>query len=195
MTIPISGMTTLLLPGLWNSGPDHWQSHWERDDATCRRVQQADWERPRCADWMATLDAAIEAAAGSVVLVAHSSSCALVAHWARDASATRLAQVRGALLVAPSDPEGPSYPEGPTGFAPMPMNTLPFPSIVVASTDDVYVTAEQARAYATAWGSEYVEIGAAGHINGSSGLGVWPAGQALLERLRREPRASVRDAG
>jgi uncharacterized protein len=187
MTELQSAPITLVLPGLFNSGPEHWQSHWERTDSTCVRVQQSEWDAPRLVDWSVTLDAAIEATAGPVVLVAHSASCALVAHWARDASAARLAQVRGALLVAPADPEAPSYPKGPTGFAPMPLRQLPFPSIIVASTDDEYVTPERARSYATAWGSEYVEIGDAGHINSASGLGTWPAGLTLLERLRRAP--------
>jgi serine hydrolase len=182
-TAEASGIT-LLLPGLFNSGPEHWQSHWERTDPTCRRVEQADWETPHCADWIKTLAAAIDSTNGAVVLVAHSSSCALVAHWTRVASAEQLARVRGALLVAPSDPEGPNYPEGPIGFAPMPRMQLPFLSIVVASTDDEYVSPTQARTYASAWGSAYVEVGASGHINGASGLGAWPAGYALLEQLR-----------
>ncbi|MEO6528718.1 MAG: alpha/beta hydrolase [Gemmatimonadaceae bacterium] len=184
--------STLLLPGLSNSGPEHWQSHWERTDSACRRVVQTEWEMPRCADWVETLTAAIDSTNGAVVLVAHSSSCALVAHWTRAVSAERLARVRGALLVAPSDPEGPNYPAGPTGFAPMPQTPLPFPSIVVASTDDEYVTPAQARAYAAAWGSVYVEIGAAGHINSASGLGAWPAGHTLLEQLRVPPTGSTR---
>ena len=178
---------TLILPGFSNSGPEHWQSHWERIDPSCRRVEQADWEAPRCADWVATLDAAISSAPGPVVLVAHSSSCALVAHWAREAADSQRARVRGALLVAPSDPEGPAYPTGPTGFAPMPLDRLPFRSIVVASTNDVYVTAEKAREYAAAWGSELVDVGAAGHINSASGLGDWPAGRVLLARLHESP--------
>lgn len=177
-------VTTLLLPGLFDSGPDHWQSHWQRSDPTCRRVEQADWATPRCVDWVATLDAAIEALDGPAVLVAHSSACALVAHWARGASTARLDRVRGALLVAPTDPDGPHYPAGPTGFAPLPMDRLPFASIVVASIDDRYVTPTRARQYAAAWGSTFVGIGAAGHINGASGLGAWPEGQALLLRLR-----------
>jgi uncharacterized protein len=184
----LASITTLILPGLFNSGPEHWQSHWERADPACRRVQQSDWETPRCSDWVTTLDASIAAVGEPVVLVAHSSSCALVAHWTRAASGERRALVRGALLVAPSDPDGPNYPVGPIGFAPVPLTRLPFPSIVVASTDDIYVTAPRAREYARAWGSEYVDIGAAGHINSVSGLGAWPDGYALLERLR-SPRS------
>jgi predicted alpha/beta hydrolase family esterase len=147
-------------------------------------VQQANWSTPRCADWVATLDAAVAYSADPVVLVAHSSACALVAHWARDASRDNVARVLGALLVAPSDPEGPNYPEGPTGFAPIPMLRLPFPSIVVASRDDEYVTMERAGEYAAAWGSELLDVGDAGHINASSGLGAWPVGYGLLQRLR-----------
>lgn len=181
----MSTVTTLILPGLSNSGPEHWQSHWERLDATCRRVHQADWETPRCADWVATLDAAVASVSGPAVLVSHSSSCALVAHWAEQAGAAALARIRGALLVAPSDPTGPNYPPGPSGFAPMPLHRLPFPSIVVASTNDIYVSLDTARTYAESWGSELVVVGAAGHINSASGLEAWPEGHALLERLRR----------
>jgi predicted alpha/beta hydrolase family esterase len=183
----MSDVTTLVLPGLYNSGPEHWQSHWERTDRTCRRVQQSDWTAPRCADWIATLDGVVGSLSKAAVLVAHSSSCALVAHWARAAAPEHLASIRGALLVAPSDPEGPNYPGGPSGFAPMPLIPLPFRSILVASTDDQYVTLERAQRFAAAWGSELVTIGAAGHINSASGLGAWPAGYALLERIRAFP--------
>ena len=95
-------MTTLILPGLGNSGPEHWQSHWEREDPTCVRVEQAQWDRPRCDEWVQTLDIAFARIGGPVVLVAHSSACALVAHWARRAAPPQVFRVRGALLVAPS---------------------------------------------------------------------------------------------
>ena len=171
----------LILPGLHNSGPDHWQSRWESTNPEFRRVMQDDWQRPGCADWIARLDAAV-LATPDAVLVAHSSSCALVAHWAgRRGSGS----VHGALLVAPSDPEAASYPAGPTGFAPMPLDRLPFPTVVVASTDDQYVSEDRARTFAAAWGSRLVIAGDAGHINSQSGLGDWPAGFALLQELRR----------
>ena len=171
----------LILPGLYNSGPDHWQSRWESSHPEFRRVLQDDWERPRCADWIARLEAAV-LAEPDAVLVAHSSSCALVAHWV---AAGRRGRIAAALLVAPSDPEAASYPAGPTGFAPMPLRPLPFPTIVVASTDDPYVTADRAQTFARAWGSRLAMVGAAGHINSQSGVGDWPAGFALLDELRR----------
>jgi hypothetical protein len=186
-------LVTFILPGLFNSGPDHWQSHWERMDSQCQRIVQEDWEHPRCEDWVATLDRAVAAAQSDVILVAHSAACAMVAHWAASAASDPMAtRVRGALLVGPSDPEGPNYPTGPTGFAPVPRLRLPFRSVVVASTNDEYVSLEQARSYATSWGSSFVDIGSAGHINTASKLGAWPAGYSILEDLRHvEDRDTV----
>src|SRR4030095_10867595 len=110
-------------------------------------------------------------ALGGRPCLAHSAGCALVAHWAVGCSPGR---VRGALLVAPSDPEAATFPSGPTGFAPMPLVRLPFPSAVVASSNDPFVTVVRAQTFARAWGSEFVMIGDAGHINTASGLGDWP---------------------
>ena len=69
------------------------------------------------------------------------------------------------------------------GFAPIPAAPLPFPATVVASRNDPYVAFERARAFATAWGAELVDLGDAGHINASSGLGDWAEGRALLAAL------------
>ena len=106
-------------------------------------------------------------------------------HWA--ASTTR--SVRGALLVGAPNPDRPSFPAGITGFSPLPMRPLPFPSILVASTDDPYASVDFADACATAWGSRRVSLGPAGHINSVSGYGEWPEGLALLEELSNHSRA------
>ncbi len=169
----------LILPGLYDSGSQHWQSLWLVGRAGFRRVEQKDWETPRCGDWVSALDAAVIEAGSRAVLVAHSAACAVVAHW----SASHRRQVRGALLVAPSDSEAPTFPPGPTGFAPMPLSPLPFASTVVASTDDPYVSMERAALFARSWASRFVSIGAAGHVNTASSLGDWPAGLELLQEL------------
>lgn len=171
--------SVLIVPGLYDSGPQHWQSCWERTRGDCLRVQQRDWETPSRSDWVETLDAAVAQFRAPPVLVAHSAGCCTVAHWAR----TTKLRARGALLVAPSDVEAPSYPSGPSGFAPMPMERLPFPTIVVASSNDEYVTPARAAAFAQAWGARLVEIGAAGHVNSASNLGAWLDGQRLLDEL------------
>lgn len=176
----IPGMTTVLLvPGLGNSGPQHWQTLWAQRHHY-PRVEQANWDHPAGPEWVQTLAATIAQAPGPIVLVAHSLGCATVAKWA---SAFPTGAVVGALLVAPADTDRPDFPPAVTDFAPMPMHALPFPSIVVASTDDQYVTLPRATAFASAWGSQLVNVGPQGHLNADSNLGDWPAGQELLAQL------------
>jgi len=87
------------------------------------------------------------------------------------------------LLVAPSDVDAPSYPPGTSGFDPMPLFRLPFPSVTVASSDDFYVSLPRAIYFAGQWGSRLVNMGALGHINSASNLGDWPEGYELLRSL------------
>lgn len=175
----------LNVPGLYNSGPEHWQTQWEREDPEhFRRVQQRDWEKPSAKDWIAELDRAVVEAGPDVLLTGHSTACCAIALWA----GKHKRKIRGALLVGPSDTEAKSYPKGPRGFKPMPLKLLPFPSIVVASANDPYVSEVRARKFAKAWGSQYVCIGEAGHINSESGHGPWPEGLQLLRLLRRGRR-------
>lgn len=169
----------LICPGIGNSGPEHWQSRWERANPDFVRIAQRDWDKPVCAEWTAVLESTVQRLGPSVVVVAHSLACLAVAHWA----ARPHAPIRAALLVAVPDPAGAAFPVEASGFSPLPMQPFSFPSIVVSSSDDPYGSSEHAAACAAAWGSRLVEIGAAGHINASSNLGDWPAGLALLQQL------------
>ena len=176
----MSPAPVLILPGYGDSGPDHWQSHWERDDPSFRRVVQDDWLEPKLADWLATLDRVVQECAEPPVLVAHSLACALVAQWA---TRSRVA-VQGALLVAPADVDSPAHtPDEVRNFGPIPLVALGFGSIVVASTDDPFVTPARAAALAQAWGSRLVTLTGAGHVNADAGFGPWPEGKKLLADL------------
>ena len=170
----------LVLPGYGDSGPDHWQSHWERADPTFRRVVQDDWLLPKLDDWLARLEECVAACATPPVLAAHSLACSLVAHWAGRPGA----RAAGALLVAPADVDSPVHtPDEVRSFSPIPLAPLPFPSIVVASTDDPFVTLARATALAHAWGSRLVTLESAAHINADAGFGPWPDGRRLLAEL------------
>ncbi|SFV08261.1 RBBP9/YdeN family alpha/beta hydrolase [Pseudoduganella namucuonensis] len=173
----------LTLAGLWNSGPQHWQTQWEVKHPSWKRVPHSDYETPDSDKWVAELDAAIAACERPPVLAAHSLSCSLVMRWAASGSRHRIA---GAFLVAPSDTEGPSYPSCTTGFQPMQLQALPFPAIVVSSSNDIYVGEARARQFAEAWGARFVSIGPAGHINGDAGYGPWPEGEAMLLKFCEE---------
>lgn len=171
----------VIVPGLGNSGPAHWQSRWQQSLPNAVRVEQRDWENPQLAEWLAALDEVLKKMSGDAVLIAHSLGVALVAHWAQKFDSSK---VRAALLVSPSDVDSPEHtPDSVRGFAPMPLARLPFKSLVVASTNDNFVTYERAAFFAKAWGADLENIGPCGHINADSNLSDWPQGLALLKRL------------
>ena len=173
----------LIVPGLDNSGPDHWQTLWEEKRDDCRRVDLGRWSAPDRRIWTERLDAALAMTDGPLVLVAHSLGCLTIAHWALDAGPDRLARIRGALLVAPPDVDAAEAHPLVRRFAPAPSKILPFPSILVASRNDRYAALDRLEALARSWGSRFVDVGYAGHINAGSGLGDWPDGEVLLEEI------------
>lgn len=169
----------LIHPGLGDSGEHHWQTVWEREYGFVR-VKQRDWDTPDCEEWIRILDEYVRGAGDAVIIVGHSLACCTIANW----SARFQTPLTAALLVAPSDTEGESYPPGTTGFTPMPLNKLRFPSVTVTSTDDPYVSLARAQQFSDCWGSrKLVKIDHAGHINVASGFGAWPEGLRLLHEL------------
>jgi uncharacterized protein len=169
----------LLVPGFGNSGPEHWQSLWERALPSARRVDLADWDSPARARWIARLHAAVTSCAEPPVLVAHSLGVTAVAWWA----ALHDAPVRSALLVAPPDLARADLPAEVRTFGSPSPAPLPFDAVVAASSTDPYCAVARSRALAKAWGARFVDLGDAGHVNTASGHGPWPEGERLLASM------------
>lgn len=173
----------LILPGWQNSGPAHWQSLWEHKHGYFR-VEQHDWMNPLRGDWIARLEDVVLSRDEPAVLVAHSMGCILTAAWAAISKNTH--RVRGALLVAPADLEREELREQLPGWSPIELARLPFASVLLASRNDPYCALERARLFAHCWGSQFMNYGDCGHINGDSGLGSWPEGHVLLQDLMKD---------
>ncbi len=170
----------LIVPGWRDSGPGHWQSLWAESIVGTVRVQQDNWVSPTRSAWVNRIAETVLAQDAPVVLVAHSLGCIACTHLPAEA----VARVQGALLVAPADPER----RAPlVDFSPVPYQALPYRSVVVASANDPYCPVRTAGAYARSWGSEFVRLQNAGHINIDSGFGDWPLGLALLQSLVATP--------
>ncbi len=180
-----AGSSPLLLtvPGLGNSGPDHWQSRWEKELPHCRRVDLGLWDKPQRNMWISKLGIAIAEASQPVFIVAHSLGCHALAWWAQHERPAYANPVAGALLVAPPELDSGAVDQRLMPFAPSPLGILPFPSIVVASGNDPYIDINRARRLASFWGSDFADAGHVGHINAESGLGHWDFGLFLLDRL------------
>lgn len=192
---------TLIVPGLDGSGPGHWQRIWAEGDPRAELVEQEHWDAPVLSEWLHRLEARI-LEAPNAILVAHSLGSVLVAQLAHRPAASHVA---GALLVAPADlPRLARRRPDLADFVPGHRERLPFPTILVASRNDPFMSFREAEAHARDWGSALVDLGHAGHVNPESGYGAWPEAQVLAEGLRhgRRPsaedpraRAALRDAG
>lgn len=178
----------LIVPGLNNSNPGHWQSLWERERADCRRVDLGMWDNPHRNTWVNKLNLAIHQAGRPVVLVAHSLGCLAVAWWAEYEQPSFGNPVVGALLVAPPDVDRPGADARLARFGACPRNPLPFPAFLAASQNDHYCKLKTARMLARDWEARFAFAGAIGHINAESGIGDWDFGKVLLEQLLREHR-------
>lgn len=167
----------IIVPGLGDSGPEHWQTRWAARLSTARRVEQENWEHPDREAWVATITDAVASSRRPALVVAHSLGVVALAHAA---PAFPPGIVQGAFLVALPDVERPDMPDHLRAFSPIPREPLPFPSLLIASRNDPYASYDRAEDYSYAWGSALVDAGEAGHLNEEGGFGPWPEGLMRL---------------
>lgn len=162
----------LILPGMSGSGPEHWQSRWEKKLSTARRVVQRDWDAPMRAEWVETIEQEIARRARPVICVTHSLGGIALIH-----AAPRIGdRVAGVFIVAPPSENAPRPASLDPSFLPFPRQRLPFPAIFVASANDPWAPIAFSRAFARDLGAQFIDAGASGHINIDSGHGPWPEG-------------------
>jgi predicted alpha/beta hydrolase family esterase len=175
------------LPGWQGSGAQHWQMRWSAlfgDEL----VEQHDWMQPLRGDWITRLEDMVQNQLKKrpelpIAFVAHSLGCHLVASWA--ALSPNVSKVAGALLVAPPDPLQANLPPQLHSWRKPVLDKLPFKTTLIASTNDPFCSFAVAEQLAKNWGAELVNIGERGHINAESGLGDWPAGREMLNKLTK----------
>lgn len=179
-------VTVLIVPGLRDHVPQHWQTLLEQELPRVAVVPPMGRDDLDCQVRVAAIEHAARQVEGPLVIVAHSGGCIMVAHWARQTQRA----VQGALLATPPDFELPMPAGYPTvaaldaaGWLPVPRGRLPFPSIVAASRNDPLASFARAGALAQDWGSELVDLGDVGHLNPGSGYGPWPRAHQFIARL------------
>jgi predicted alpha/beta hydrolase family esterase len=169
-----------IIPGLGGSGPEHWQTYFEKSGDNFRRIDQKDWDAPDMNEWTETIEKVLSGYdPESVVLVGHSLGCLTIASWASRYNK----KVKAALLVAPPDTELLHKKFNITLFDRIATQKINFQTILVGSTNDQWASIERVEYYASKWGSKFINIGAAGHINDLSGFGEWKEGLEILYSL------------
>jgi len=161
----------LVVPGIGDAGPAHWQNHWRSVLPKAHTLMPRQRDSLDVVAWAKTIAHAASAMNGPLI-VAHSFGC-----MATLLAAELGAKIAGALLVAPADARQLGVDARPA------RRRLPFPSVLVASTNDPWLKLVTAGELASVWGSRFVPLRDAGHINAESGFGPWPEGLQLLRHL------------
>nr|WP_315598188.1 alpha/beta fold hydrolase [uncultured Cupriavidus sp.] len=185
--MPPTTPTVLIVPGLRDHVPEHWQTLLALELPRAISVAPLEHDKLSCAARVDAIDRALAIIEGPVIIVAHSAGAIMVARWAARGITRNIA---GALLAAPADLETPlpaGYPTIDTlrdhDWLPIPRDKLPFPSIVAAGSNDPLTRLERARDMAQAWGSRFVNLGEVGHLNPASGYGAWPRAEEFIREL------------
>ncbi len=161
----------VLVPGLFDSGPNHWQTLWHQHHPDWYRIQHDDWTAPDLPRWRDALLEVLDQSNQSLTLVAHSFGClASVA-----ATQIRPDKVRSLFLVAPADPMFVGLSDELFSSA------IPKSGRVIASTNDHWMSLGRVSTFAKQWQLPVSVMGPLGHINADSGQGEWPEGIELLQ--------------
>ena len=180
----ISDLDLIFLPGLGNSGPDHWQSRWQARLSTARRLDLPEWDAPECAAWASRITQSVAAAQRPIVFIAHDLGCNALVAAAADFAPDK---VKGAFLVAPATPRRVAGSAGvDPAFARAPAAPLPFAAFCAASANDPFNDLTASSDWAAAVGAQFTSAGDAGHIDAASGHGPWPEGLLSLAGFLRK---------
>ncbi|MDR3411711.1 MAG: alpha/beta hydrolase [Formivibrio sp.] len=163
----------VLVPGLQDSGPEHWQTCWQNHQPFWHRVTQRNWNTPDIDLWINSITRLLLRCPRPAILVGHSfgalASCCVAVDLPE--------LVAGLMLVAPAEPMKFELEDR------IPNQNLGVPSILVASQNDPLMRFSRASEWAATWHSHLIDIGEAGHINAESGFGPWRYGLDALHTL------------
>lgn len=180
----------LIIPGLNDSGPTHWQTWLQTQYRGAVRVKQRHWDRPDLDTWAARITEVVDSASEQTtwIAVAHSFGTLALAHHlaTRPRQAQGQARIHSALLVAPADPIKFGVDER------LPRHGLGIPSTLVGSENDPWMPLTRAQLWAAHWGSRFHNLGEAGHINAESGHGPWPWVRFKVDQLIRDQQRQRR---
>ncbi|MFT4099631.1 MAG: alpha/beta hydrolase [Burkholderiaceae bacterium] len=181
-------MALLIIPGLGDSGPEHWQTWLQQRAWRAWRVEQPDWHDANLSRWSAAIGRSLRqrrhwrcAAQEPVIAVAHSFGCLALARHLLDGEG-----IDAAMLVAPAAPRAVGVDDR------LVTHALSCPAVVIGSANDQWASIDDTLRLANAWGAGLINLGQVGHLNVASGHGPWPLALRLTQILARRVAAQRR---
>ena len=179
----------LIIPGLNDSGPGHWQTWLQTQYRGAVRVRQRRFDQPDLDLWAQRITEVVDSASEQTtwIAVAHSfGTLALAHHLATRSRQDAGPRIRSALLVAPADPIKFGVDER------LPRHGLGIPTTLVGSENDPWMPLPRAQLWADRWGSRFHNLAQAGHVNVDSGHGPWPWARFKVDQLVRDQQRQRR---
>lgn len=174
----------LLLHGWGGSDFPHWQS-WlagelAKDYGAVSFLKFSDFDFPDLDVWKKELKDELESFKPDIV-ICHSLANTLWFHLCTDSEVNEISEIDKLYLVAP--PSFNCAVEEIKRFFPLslPTNSMAKETILISSTNDPYMTIDEAKELQKSLNVKMVLLDNAGHINTDSGYGQWPW---ILEEIK-----------
>jgi len=170
----------LIISDAADAGGDYWQTRWEVKLSTAQKVILPAEDKPDLSKWADIITEIARNCARPIVVIAHS--------WGIPAVMYALPhlgeKICGGFFVCPPDINGSDEKsERAADVRSYPHSPLPFPSIVIASRNDLSGNYEKTERLAAEWRSLFMDAGDSGHIDAESGYGPWPEGLMVFSQF------------
>jgi predicted alpha/beta hydrolase family esterase len=167
------------IPGLYGSGKQHWQTRWE-DLYGYTRINQNEWNDPLYDQWHENLFKVLRTnGSESVVLIAHSLGCHLVAKsypiikkW-----------TRGIFFVAPPNLDSEALRKDLSSFKSAKSEGFECVAWLIYSEDDPFASVPYSKSMGDTLRMKTFTVGKRGHINSDSNIGNWDEGSLLFNQM------------
>jgi len=171
-----SEVTLLCVGETLQDHPEHWLQRWQKKlrSALALPPLTADITDEKLQHLFSFLHKIIEQQHKPIIFVTHGRGV----YIAIKAAQLYPDSVKGGFFVAPTE----KIPENLKPFFSH-EGKLPFPSLVIASTDDAQISCAHSQTLANRWGSLFLEAGKCGHFDDVEAFGPWPEGGMVFAQF------------
>lgn len=171
----------------------HWQERWGENIKSAQFLDcpKLDLSQAELFDiWVHHIKSTLEKTSMPIVIIAHSFAVSACLKAIDGLSIEALEKIKGAFLVAPViftfSTEERLEPICTLSQAPYPLNELTFPCFMLASNNDSLSPLALIKDLSKKLGAFFLDAGANGHLDETSGHGPWPEGLLVFSQFMQK---------